>query len=98
MTKIEAFLYKLFGASWFTSLIGYLVMAGGIAELVQEALTTQGVPTNMTGWVTLIGGIGIRATKQANVTNAPHPLAVAQVVVADLGAKMADKPDAVAKP
>ena len=98
MSKAEAFLYKIFGASWFTSVLGYVVMAGGIAQLVQESVATSGVPTNATGWVTLISGVGIRAAKQANVSNASAPLAVAQTVVTVPGAPMAVPPTPITHP
>ena len=98
MTNVQAFLYKLFGASWFLSLLGYVVMIGGVVSLVQESIATDGIPTNMGGWLALAVGIGQRMAKQANVTNSPHPLAVAQPVVAEVGSMIAVPPVPLAKP
>ena len=98
MSNVQAFLYKLFGASWFLSVLGYIVMIGGIVELVQESIATQGIPTDLGGWLALAVGVGQRASKQANVSNAAHPLSVAQPVVAEVGAKRAETPMPVEKP
>lgn len=92
MTKIQAILYKVFGASWFLSLLGYIIIAGTFAEMVQEYLATNAIPTNPQEWFQMIVGIALRASKQANVSNAAAPLAVAQTVVPISGQSQAEKP------
>lgn len=92
MEKVQAFLYKVFGASWFTSLLGYIIIAAGIAQLVLDSIKENGIPTNPQDWLTLVVGIAIRASKQANVSNAAAPMAVAQPVVAVHGQSQAEKP------
>ena len=92
MDKVQAVLYKIFGASWFTSVLGYIVMTAGIAQLIQEYLATNSVPTNLSEWITFITGIAIRASKQANVSNSQNPLAVAQPIVVVPGQPLAEKP------
>lgn len=98
MTGINAFLFKIFGASWFTSLIGYIVMAGGGALLVQDAIAEQGVPTDGKSWLAFVIGLALRFTKQSNVSNAQKPMAVAQPVVAETGAALAVEPVPQVKP
>ena len=97
MDTINKVMHKIFGASWFTSLCGYIVIAGGIAELVLEGMKENGVPTNPTGWLALVTGVALRAAKQANVSNAVVPLAVAQPVKAEVGDVIADPPAAEVK-
>lgn len=92
MEKVQAFLYKLFGASWFTSLLGYIIIAAGIAQLILDSIQEHGIPTNPQDWLTLIVGIAVRASKQANVSNAAAPMAVAQAVVPVSGQAQAEKP------
>lgn len=82
MTK---FLVKTFGASWQTTLAGFL---GGLAiiiwPIVQSAIQTQmtGVKVDwnnvLLGIVIAIGGY---LAKSHNASNSPTPLAAAQVVV-----------------
>lgn len=98
MQGISAFFYKIFGASWFTSLVGYVLIAGGVAGIVKDTIDTQGVPTNASGWIALVAGIAARFSKQSNVSNAKEPMAVAQPVVAETGATFALHPPIVAKP
>lgn len=61
---------KWFGASWVTTVLGYIGMIGSFAQLLAEALATNGLPTNSAAWITLILSIGLKLTKQQNVTNA----------------------------
>jgi len=95
MEKVQAILYKIFGASWFTSLLGYIIISAGIAQLILDSLKENGVPTNPQDWLTLIVGIAVRASKQANVSNAEKPMAVAQVVVPVHGQSQAERPTPV---
>ncbi len=70
----------LFGASWKTSLTGYVESA----VLVGAALVHDGgIPATAEGWVLFAVGIlrGImgRVSKDANVSNAPRPQSAATV-------------------
>lgn len=94
---MNTFFYKIFGASWFTSLLGYIVMLGSGAVLVQEAIALSGLPTDPMGWLSFIIGLALRFTKQSNVSNAEKPLAVAQPVIAAPGATFAVPPQKVMK-
>lgn len=65
---------KLFGASWRTSLTGYLLAIIGVT---QEVIADQGFPQDALGWVRTIGyllvGVAGRLAKDSNVSNAPVP-------------------------
>jgi hypothetical protein len=95
---MNTFFFKIFGASWFTSLLGYLVMLGSGAVLVQEAIAEGGIPTDAKGWLVFVTGLALRFSKQSNVSNSQHPLAVAAPVVAAPGTVVAVEPPKVAKP
>lgn len=73
---------KLFGASWVTSLIGYL--AGGLV-IVNEMVTASGFPKDKAGWVNFIFGVLVallgRNAKDSNKSNAPSPVMESRPVV-----------------
>lgn len=66
---------KLFGASWVTTVLGYVGILGSGAELLLDAIAKNGMPTNAASWITLVLSIGLTITKQQNVTNAAEPVA-----------------------
>lgn len=81
------------GASWKTSMIGYFVI---VITVAQQVFVEQGLPQSTHEWITFVGGvvtgIGIAVSKDADVSNAQRPMAVAQPVVAFTGDKMAEIP------
>lgn len=67
---MKEFLVKNFGASWFTTVCGYVIALGGLASLLMEAIAAHGMPTDGKSWLILLAGIAIKRTKMENVTNA----------------------------
>ncbi len=67
---------KFFGASWGTSLLGYLIAA--LMELEQYAKSGQVWPDTWPDRIQVVTGLLIavlgRITKQANITNAAKPV------------------------
>jgi mannose/fructose/N-acetylgalactosamine-specific phosphotransferase system component IIC len=68
----------MFGASWLTTLFGYVVI---VLTVVQQAVVEQGLPADVAGWIKFAGGIvtgvGIALAKDFNKTNATSPDPVA---------------------
>lgn len=71
----------MFGSSWMTSVVGYIVIVFTVA---QQVLTEGGLPSDAPGWIRFAGGIitgvGLRLAKDSNKSNAPEPKADAEVV------------------
>lgn len=69
------------GSSPVTSILGYVVI---VVTVVQQALTEEGIPHDVGGWMKLVGGIitgiALRFAKDANVSNSPVPTAEAKPV------------------
>jgi hypothetical protein len=82
---MTTFLVKTFGASWQTTLAGFL---GGLAVIIWPILQSA-IQTQMTGikvdWNNVLLGVVIAVggylAKSHNASNSPTPLAAAQVVV-----------------
>lgn len=72
---------SLLGSSPVTSIIGYLTIALTVA---QQVFAEQGMPQDTGGWIRLAGGIivglGLRFSKDHNVSSAPIPTATAEPV------------------
>lgn len=79
---------KWFGASWVTTVLGYIGIAGSFAQLVAEAIATNGMPTNAAAWITLVLSIGLKMTKQQNVTNAAEAVPAKVIKGPDLPLKV----------
>jgi hypothetical protein len=75
----------LIGPSPIPTLIGYLT---GALLIAQEIIKDQGLPQDLTGWLSLVMAVGIallgRSAKQVNVTNSPNPVQPHEVCCADL--------------
>jgi len=71
----------MFGSSWMTTLVGYVVI---VLTVAQQAVVEDGLPGDTAGWIKFVGGIvtgvGIALAKDFNKTNAQHPQPVAQAV------------------
>lgn len=69
----------MFGSSWMTTVVGYLVI---ILTVAQQVITEHGLPSDTVGWVKfgggVITGVGIALSKDFNKTNAPNPEPFAQ--------------------
>lgn len=74
-------LTDLLGASWRTTLIGYVKLM--IAAAAQYVLSGQPIPHDLNGWLIwaygLVGVIQGHVTKDATVSNAPRPAEAAKV-------------------
>jgi hypothetical protein len=61
------------GASWRTSLVGYISIASGVVGFIADLLVTQGLPSSLPEYVVfaglVLGGIGHILAKDANVSN-----------------------------
>lgn len=72
---------SILGSSPVTSIIGYLTI---VLAIGQQVVAEQGMPQDTGGWIRLAGGIivglGLRFSKDHNVSNAPVPTAVAEPV------------------
>ncbi|MBS0150470.1 MAG: hypothetical protein JSR31_05970 [Nitrospira sp.] len=68
------------GSSPITSIMGYLTI---VLTVAQQVFTEQGMPHDTGGWIRLVGGIilgvGLRFSKDANISNAPVPAPAAKV-------------------
>lgn len=68
------------GSSPVTSILGYVMI---LITVAQQVVTEQGMPSDTAGWIKLAGGIiigiGLRFSKDQNVSNAPIPADAAQV-------------------
>lgn len=69
----------MFGSSWMTSAVGYLVI---VLTVAHQVYTEGGLPSGVDGWVVFGGkimtGVGIALAKDFNKTNAPAPEAQAK--------------------
>lgn len=69
------------GSSPVTSIMGYLTI---VLTVAQQVFTEQGMPHDTAGWIKIAGGIilgvGLRFSKDQNVSNAPSPIAEAEKV------------------
>jgi hypothetical protein len=67
------------GASYLTTIFGVLVILGDVAKLVADGIKEQGMPTDLSSWITfaagLAAGVGIILSKSFNVSNSPTPAA-----------------------
>jgi hypothetical protein len=72
------------GKSWITTLFGWIMIVGDLADLVNDTIISQGIPTSISGWiqfaVVLSGGIGLVFAKDYNKSNSPHPVPVSVAV------------------
>jgi uncharacterized YccA/Bax inhibitor family protein len=72
------------GASWRTSLVGYIAIASGVVGFIGDLLMTQGMPKTLPEYFLfgglVLGGIGHILAKDSNVSNAPAPTVVAHDV------------------
>ena len=80
---MNTFLISTFGASWKTTVLGWLA---GVIVIVQGMIANgTAFPTNTAGWLQFIGGVLIgllgQEAKSKGVSNAPTPLAVSQPVM-----------------
>jgi hypothetical protein len=68
------------GSSPVTSILGYITI---LITVAQQVVTEQGMPSDTAGWIKLVGGIiigiGLRFSKDANVSNAPVPAEASKV-------------------
>ncbi|MBK8270519.1 MAG: hypothetical protein IPK83_20365 [Planctomycetes bacterium] len=68
------------GSSPVTSILGYVTI---LITVAQQVVTEQGMPSDTAGWIKLVGGIiigiGLRFSKDANVSNAPVPAEASKV-------------------
>ena len=71
----------MFGSSWMTSVVGYLVI---VLTVAHQVYTEGGLPSGVDGWVVFGGkimtGVGIALAKDFNRSNAPAPEPEAQKV------------------
>lgn len=71
----------MFGSSWMTTVVGYVVI---VLTVVQQAVVDDGLPSDAAGWIKFVGGIvtgvGIALAKDFNKSNAPKPEPVAHPV------------------
>lgn len=71
----------MFGSSWMTSAVGYLVI---ILTVANQVYVEQGLPTGVHEWITFAGGIvtgvGIALAKDYNKSNSKDPEVVAKTV------------------
>lgn len=71
----------MLGASWMTTVVGYLVI---VLTVANQVYTEQGLPHSVPEWIGFVGGIatgvGIALAKDFNKSNAPNPEATAQPV------------------
>lgn len=71
------------GASYKTSIFGYIIIALDVLKLIGDAVKQGGVPTDMNGWIVFVAGlatgIGLILSKDYNISNAPRPVASAKV-------------------
>ena len=71
----------MFGSSWMTSVVGYVVI---VLTVAQQAFVEQGLPGDTAGWIKFAGGIvtgvGIALAKDFSKSNSSHPQPVAQPV------------------
>ena len=71
---------SLLGSSPVTSILGYITI---LITVAQQVVTEQGMPSDTAGWIKLVGGIiigiGLRFSKDANVSNAPVPAEASKV-------------------
>ncbi|MDP2381253.1 MAG: hypothetical protein Q8N00_00455 [Nitrospirota bacterium] len=83
MGTILGFLHNLFGGSSpITGYLGSLGILSSGADLLREAVETNGLPANRAEWLILLLSIGVRMAKDANRSNAVNPVAVAHTVQA----------------
>jgi len=72
---------SLFGASWMTTAVGYVVV---LLTVAQQVFVEQGMPSTTEAWFKFAGGIvtgvGIALAKDFNKSNSSHPQPVAQAV------------------
>lgn len=72
---------SVLGASWMTTLVGYVVI---VLTVANQVYSEQGLPANVHEWVGFIGGlatgVGIALAKDFNKSNSPHAQPVAAVV------------------
>jgi hypothetical protein len=72
------------GGSWKTGLFGWLIVIGDICKLIADIVQDQGVPTNLSGWLTfgiaLATGVGLIMSKDFDKTNSKDPSPVAKAV------------------
>lgn len=68
------------GSSPVTSILGYITI---LITVAQQVVTEQGMPSDTAGWIKLVGGIiigiGLRFSKDANVSNAPVPAEASKI-------------------
>lgn len=79
---MKEFLVKYFGASWFTTVCGYAIALGGLADLATQAIAINGMPTDGKSWLLFLAGVAIKRTKMENVTNAAVAVPVPAKVIA----------------
>ena len=76
----------MIGASFKTSIIGYIIIALDLLKLVGDAIKEQGMPTDLNGWIVfaagLATGVGLILAKDYNVSNSSHP--AAPTIVSDV--------------
>jgi len=65
------------GASWRTSLVGWIAIGSGVVGFIGDLLMTQGMPKTLPEYFLfgglVLGGIGNILAKDAKVSNAPNP-------------------------
>ena len=63
----------MLGASWRTSIVGWIAIASGVAGIIVDIIARQGMPTNPVEYVVFGGlvltGIGNILAKDAKVSN-----------------------------
>ncbi len=71
----------MFGSSWMTTAVGYLVI---VLTVANQVFVEQGMPSNTHEWIQLVGGIvtgvGIALAKDFNKSNAVNPKSEAEAV------------------
>jgi hypothetical protein len=87
------------GASWKTSLVGWLLIGGDALLFIGDVIKTQGLPTSLMEWGLfgglLLTGIGKLFSKDYDVSNSKDP---AKASVVQPVAAITPNPAAVPKP
>ena len=72
--------------SWRTSIVGWIAIASGLAGLIADIISTQGMPKTIPEYFLfgglVLGGVGNLLAKDAKVSNAPNPVAATEVSAA----------------
>ena len=69
--------------SWRTSAVGYIAIVSGLLGIIADIIVTQGLPKTLPEYFVfgsmILGGVGHLLSKDAVVSNAPHPVSATVV-------------------